>query len=460
MTESVRGSLTCAFLLAAIFLGGASGAGVIANAALQLLALVLILVLLWSKDRPALREGRWPTLIVALFTLVVLLSLIPLPASIWQSLPGREGVQRGFELLGMPNPTLPLSLAGERTLWSLASLLPPTAMFLMTLSLSAHWRRRLAWILLAGAVLSIVLSAFQMIGGSSSPLRFYEITNPNRAVGFFSDANHLPTLILMAMPLLGVIGAKAVKSRDAQRKSGGLTMAISTGLFLIIGIALSGSMAGYAMLLPVALATFLLFQRAVAGKVKAGLAVGVGALTIACLGVAATGPLNQDAFAAKFSSHSTSRATIWKNTVRAIGDYAPVGSGLGSFPLLYRTYDDQNRATGEFVNHAHNDYLELVLELGVAGALIIAAFLAWWLRRLVYAWTNEFSGASLARMGSIIVGVALVHSGVEYPLRSAALACVFALGSAFLVPAPSRRRIAPAEQEPEAGSKPRHLVVD
>lgn len=457
MSEAFRGGFACAFLFACIIFGGASAAGVLANASLQLLALLLILSVLWSKDQTPLKEGRWLALLGGLFVLVVILSLFPLSPSIWEELPGRESVKRGYELLGGGQPAISLSLAPERSIWSLASLLPPTAMFLVTLTLSSRWRRRLAWTLIAGAVLSIILSAFQLIGGSGSPLRFYQITNPTRAVGFFANANHLPTLILMAMPFLGVIAAKALGSRNSQKRSGTFTVTVSVALFFVVGVILSGSLSGYAMLPAVGLATYLLFRRGASGKLSPLWGGAIGVVTALVVAFAAWGPLNQDAFAGKFSSHSTSRATIWKNTAAAVRDYAPVGTGLGSFSAVYRTYDDPTRATREFVNHAHNDYLEFMLELGLAGALIILAFLAWLLQRSIYAWKEEFSGASFARMGSIIAGVALVHSGVDYPLRTAALACVFAMACGFLVPPAPKRR----SESPDApSSNLRHISVD
>ncbi len=460
MNERLRGYFACVYLFACIVLGGASAAGAIANAVLQLLGLLLILYVLWSAERPIVRDGanglKW---IVALSALLVLITLVPLPSGLWQALPGRAAVSRGFDLLGISDAAIPVSLTPERSLWSLASLLPPTAMFLMTLHLSSRWRRRLAWVLLAGAVLAISLGGFQLVGGPDSPLRFYQQTNPNRAVGVFSNANHLPTLILMAMPLVGMLASKAVLSRDPQKKGGGLTTSVSVGIFLVVGIVLSGSLAGYAMLLPVALGTFLLFRRRVVGKLSPAWGAALLILVAGFLAVAWTGPLNQQAFESKFTQHSTSRATIWSNTLEAIQDFAPVGSGLGSFSAVYRTYDDPSRATREFVNHAHNDYLELALELGLPAVLLMAAFFLWWLRRSVRAWRDEFSGAPLARVGSIIVAIALVHSLVEYPLRTAALAAVFAMACAFLVPPPSRRR-SQSSQSAETGAGLRHLEVD
>jgi O-antigen ligase len=72
------------------------------------------------------------------------------------------------------------------------------------------------------------------------------------------------------------------------------------------------------------------------------------------------------------------RMAFWKDTVQAIIDFPILGSGLGVFPSIYPQYDTVTRYTqGNFVNHAHNDYLELMLETGTIG---LAIFLWAWYR--------------------------------------------------------------------------------
>ena len=71
------------------------------------------------------------------------------------------------------------------------------------------------------------------------------------------------------------------------------------------------------------------------------------------------------------------RLKIWPATVEVIKDHPLTGTGLGSFQYVYPKYD-----TGElpgYVNHVHNDYLELLSEQGIIGlgfaiAMIILVF--------------------------------------------------------------------------------------
>ncbi len=81
-----------------------------------------------------------------------------------------------------------------------------------------------------------------------------------------------------------------------------------------------------------------------------------------------------------------------------------------------------------YFNHAHNDYLELWLETGLAGAALFAA-----VRRLVrlarlLIWRRRIAagGSSLAAACTLLVALLLAHSTVDYPLRTETIAVLFA----------------------------------
>lgn len=147
-------------------------------------------------------------------------------------------------------------------------------------------------------------------------------------------------------------------------------------------------------------------------------------------------------------------------TVEAIKDTFPAGTGLGSFPQVYRTYENQHAVGSELVNHAHNDYLEFVLELGLPALLLILAFVAWWAIRTFGIWRASAKGADLGRAGSVVILVVLLHSMVDYPIRTSAVAVVFAVACALMLPTQGRtRRSAPAPVEGEPVEL-RHLEAD
>jgi O-antigen ligase len=445
-----------AYLVACLLLGGASAAGAAANAALQIVAVVLILFWTWRRDAPLPREARGPIWIGGAFLAIGLLTLVPLPPSIWSGLPFRDQILGAYQLIGMAPPAIPLSLAPPATIWSLLSLLPPAAMFLMVAGLSNEERRRLAMPLLVVACVSIVLGAFQLFGGSESPLRPYAVTNPDSPVGFFANVNHEATLLLCSLPFIAFLAGRAAGRRSRSKRSGGAVISIAIGLFLAVGIAISGSSAAYGLFIPAALASLLIYRRAVVGRIgwpwTAGMAFVLVVFTVAAL----RGPLSSEAFAGDLGDQPSSRRVLAATTGRAIADSFPAGTGLGTFSTIYRRYENPDRATRQYANHAHNDYLEFVLELGVAGLLLILAFIAWWAMALVRVWRSEVPGAGLARAASVAIGVVLLHSLVDYPLRTAAIAAVLGLACALLIPAP-RRDAEASEDAAPTGSDLRHL---
>jgi O-antigen ligase len=108
----------------------------------------------------------------------------------------------------------------------------------------------------------------------------------------------------------------------------------------------------------------------------------------------------------------------------------------------------------EYVNHAHNDYLEVALETGLPGILLLLAFLAWFALAALTAWRSSAEGGNLARAATLVILVVLLHSLVDYPIRTAAVAAVFAASCALLLPPRVRRR---SSREGAKPSTARHI---
>ena len=94
----------------------------------------------------------------------------------------------------------------------------------------------------------------------------------------------------------------------------------------------------------------------------------------------------QDKLIGSNATSFESRQAMWTNTIPAIKDHVVLGSGVGSFPRLYPQYEDQAAVSLTFVNHAHNDYIEIALEAGLPGIVLVVSFLMWWGGRAVSAW--------------------------------------------------------------------------
>lgn len=434
------------YLLACLILGG-SAQGIWQNMLLQLVGLGIIAWSATTSDEPPPIAARWLLLIMVAGLAIVLLQLVPLPAAL-----GAHGLRArvadGYALLGRPVPPLPLSLAPYDGLGSLLALIPPVALFCAILRLGAFRASWLAAALLAGTVAGITLGALQVVSpGADSSWYLYRETNRGVAVGFFANANHMADLLVVALPFLAALAA-AGRSRNLQRYSALLAILAGATVVVVVGIIINGSLAGFVLAVPALAASMTIFAPP-ARRLRLPIAVVAGVALLGAVAVMGSSRIGQEA-----SGSVQSREQILKTTAQAIGDTMPFGSGLGSFVKVYPLYEKPDHVTPEYVVHAHNDYAELILELGFGGVLLTLLFLAWWTAAVRAAW-RPGHGGPYARAASIASAVILVHSLVDFPLRTTAISATFAMCLALLIDRRAAQRHDPADLRPA-----RHLVVD
>lgn len=422
-----RSILVAAYLLLCILMGG-SAQGVWTNLALQILGIAMIA---WAAlDSEAADEGRRPGIVYILVGLagaVVLLQLIPIPASLWTGLPGRSELAAAVALAGQPGIALPVSQAPHLSVMTLIAVIPGLALFVSAKMLrpSPRW---LALAIAAAMTLSIALGALQVAGDRQAWTNFYRFTSPG-AVGVFANVNHMGTLLLVTIPFAAALLASWKIGRGGSMQAQWM-LGISGLVLVAVGIALNGSLAAVALSVPVLVASASLAPAAVRWRKVAlpvaGLALAGGIVLLA------SSPLAPSSAASGSAETSIgARQEIWRTTSEAIADTFPVGTGLGSFEQAYRQYENQADVTHRYVNHAHNDYLELVLELGLAGLVLILLFLGWWVIASVRIWTSPLS-TPFERAATIASAAILAHSIVDYPLRTAAIAAIFGISIALM----------------------------
>lgn len=450
MHSRARPFIAPLYLFACLILGG-SAQGIWQNMLLQLVGVALIAWAAMHEPEEAMaRPSRQVLLIAALGLAVVAAQLIPLPPSLWAHGP-RAAIAQGYAVLGRRLPALPLSVTPYATLNSLLGFIPPLALFCAIVRLRAYRAVWLSLALLAGAIAGILLGALQVASpGENSPWYLYPETNLGLAVGFFANANHMGTLMVVSVPFLAAIVA-AGKSKNVQRYSALVAIAAGIGLILAVGIALNGSLAAYGLALPVIVASASIIippgnplRRLVLGAALLLLIVATAGLAESSIGATR---LRQDA-----STAVQSREEILHTSAKAVRDFMPLGSGLGSFVPVYQLYENPDEVTPTYVIHAHNDYVEIALELGVAGVLVIALFLWWWGAAVSRLWVTT-EPLPFARAASISSAAVLAHSIVDYPLRTAAISACFAMCVALL----ADRRAAPVAEK-SALRPARHLV--
>lgn len=438
-----------AFLLACLLLGG-SPQGIWRNLALQLTgALLIVWAFLATRGTVATRAARNLLLLCFLWLGLVLLQLVPMPPSMWTALPGRELASQGFTLRGEPLPWLPLSLTPAETAATLPVMLVPLGLIAAMLWLGAFRSRWCVVALLLGTAVSVVLGALQLAQGGPY---LYPIANEGAATGLFANSNHAATLLLAVIPFLAAAIARELGKGRTRSREGTSRLLIASGgiLVVLVGGTLNGSMAALMLLLPTLLASSALLVNESGGRGRPLLALLAGLLLLG--GAAAIAVFTA---AGSERTNIVERSEIYDKSLQALSDSFPAGTGLGSFQRVYRLYENPDEVGRVFVNHAHSDPIEWLLETGILGALLLAAFLFWWARQALGIWREEKPDL-MALAGTIGSAVIMAHSLVDYPLRDAALQAVFALSLAFMV---DPRRYARTGGEPGT-RRARHLSLD
>ncbi len=445
-----RASIIAAVYLVTCLTFGGSGQGIFSNLFLQAAAVLILAWLTWHPARLSRPDSMASLrLIIAAGIFWSVFQLVPLPPAVWAELSGRSLVAQAYRLTGEPLPWLPLSLTPDATIACLLSLLPASALGALVVRRDDVRVDLLAIALLTVMTVGILLEIVQLGGGEEYYL--YPVSNFGAAAGFFANSNHMAALILVAIPFLAALASRyfATKRSRSERLAGYALIALMT-FMLLTGIASNGSFAILLLGAPVVVASaFLLIPP---GKMRIGRMVAMTGI-LAFIGAAALVVMAWTGLSVGNSSSVTIRKEIWEHSLALIGQYGLVGTGLGSFAQVYPLSEDPMKVEWVFINHAHNDFLELILELGLPGVVLIMVFLFWWLKRTIALWRTR-EPTRFARAATIASGALLLHSLVDYPMRNAALSSVFGMAIAMMVIGGRSWRAGPAH-----GTAARHLSL-
>lgn len=419
--------------------GGGSRDDIVSLLYLQPAAVILLATMLAIPGRVDLRSVGAPMLLLGALALIMALQLIPLPPSVWMELPGHAHFAEAAAAAGVEQPWRPISITPDQTLASLAGLVVPAAVLVGYASLAPVHRRALLPVLLAAIFAGTLLAIAQIVGGSDCWAYLYRITNRGSAVGWFANRNHQAALLAATFPLLALWAAQPEVNK--QRLQSRLAMAAVFSIFLIPMILVTGSRAGLFLTILAAAGSYLAFRRRLAHISPAVqrhsrlLLAGLIALALV-LGAAAI---------------LLSRAMAWDRLMgeqqgedvrlgnlptyfQMVSDVFPFGSGFGSFEALYKVYEPLEALNRTYLNRAHNDLVELLITGSLPATILLLAGL-WWVARAGFS-TVRRGGQGVekgyARAGALVLGVFLLASLIDYPLRTGLGAAVFALAAAWL----------------------------
>jgi O-antigen ligase len=262
--------------------------------------------------------------------------------------------------------------------------------------------------------------------------------------GPYVNHNHYAGLMEMLVPIPLVLSLTHLASSKA-RNAAAAAAAVMVGTIFI-----SGSRGGMLAIIAelIILAVLLIKQkRGIRTAIGLGmfLAIVVGLLTWVGGGelsrrIATVGPSHSELA-------SDIRSYINRDGIRMFLRKPVLGWGLGTFPVVYPQF--RTFYTNFFVNEAHDDYLQLLVEMGLMGfATMVWFVVALYARclRKIKDWADDISGAVTLACMLGLSGI-LVHSAIDFNLQIPANAalfyvmCTIAASEPFVQPARKRRAV-------------------
>ncbi|MEP1422949.1 MAG: O-antigen ligase family protein [Erythrobacter sp.] len=383
----------------------------------------------WSRAPWALR------LLVSASVLLPALFLIPLPPQIWTALPGRELIVQSFELAGGVGWTT-ASVDPIRTLLAITALITPMAVLFIGWKAPRAHLITLAWLIVLLGIANLLIGVVQVLSNGSTGLFYPENPMPGILFGTFANRN------TAGLFLVGCLAFAALLPAPSQLGQAALPARIFLCILLLVAILLTRSRTALVLATLPLMGLVLQFmgqrlsaqhgRRTVNPNKRWAWLVAV-ALTlgaIASVGVMAPGRIGD--VVDRFQNDRTdARVYIWEDASFAAGRYWPVGSGTGTFDDVFQTDESLENITQRRAGRAHNDYIEVAIETGAPGLLIVASWLAllawfsWLARKRQERW--------IAWSGSITLLAIASQSITDYPLRNQTMLALAAFGLVVLV---------------------------
>jgi O-antigen ligase len=448
--------LACALLLIAPLIRGGNRQ----ISLIVLLALGLLLLAVLGAERtysrlPILKIdnskrlngliSNWRT--VLLVTLICsplwlgLMYLVPIPLDLWLSISGREFYFQMLQTMQLVVPgSFSLSLTPAATWASVLAGVPIVAMFVVAQRLPMTAIKSLLLVLLAVATLQVLLSVLQLVYGLGS-IFYFDVTGTGSIVGSFANRNHLADLLTMSLPVCMYVFFDQTKKKST-RKSASLIeprkqvilpfllfLGLSFLLVLLMTLSRGGIISGF-----IALGASIWIYLAALGSKASGrqrLAyLGLSGVFIALATLAFSLDGIQARLGERFLIDAEVRNAIARATVSAASQFWPWGSGLGSFEAVFPRF--QPAISIGYVEYAHNDYVQFVMELGVAGVVLMAIFAIllshqvltfFRIYRTEHRLPNNVAMQSFCGVGLLAF---LLHSWVDFNMHIPALAIIAA----------------------------------
>jgi O-antigen ligase len=387
---------------------------------------------------PFRRTGLFVPL--ALVSVWIALSLAPLPPALLSILSPRAAALRAEAegLVGSDLASAPLSLAPYPSLRGLWIWLAALGLFYASVR-TARTREGVLRLGLGLVVLGMASGALG-VAGFFSELHAARgrASEALRATGSFGNPNHYAAfqgmLLVSSVGFLAWLRERSSRTAKGRGRSNEGGLAAIAGLAILLaalGLLLSLSRSGIAsaaggVLAFAALTRRTSFERP--GKRLGALAALAVAILVVALWIGVEPLVGRFVGVTDEWDREATRIQVWRDSAPAVRDYWLTGSGLSSFRYVgsrYRSFGGRI-----FYSWAHNDYLQLAIELGLPGLALlgwIGASVVRAARRVRRDFEPERPLLDLhAGLAGAVVAIAL-HSFTDFSLHLPANLALFAV---------------------------------
>ena len=292
--------------------------------------------------------------------------------------------------------------------------------------------QQIVYLIIGMAVLLSVIGFLKIF--YDNPFPWWDYTKiqktPARFSSTFVNADHLAGYMEMAIPLLA-----GLLLTGLQRIKRYLIMALI--LFLVMPLIFSHSRGGWSGLLTglVFMSGALYFSRHFQLK-KLLQTLVIGFFVVSFIVLSSTPTVKRIVITSE-QMRNLARIPVWGGIIKMIKDYPLLGTGPGTFAMVYTQYQPPGFDSRYF--RAHNDFLQFISETG----LVLIPLIAWMMIALFVKGFKKLNNSSRLVEGVTIgamsgITAILVHSIFDFNLHIPANALLFTTLAAIVVsPIPS-----------------------
>jgi len=447
-------TLICGVALAVLAFGGTEPASF---ALVEILLMGAAALLIARAGRDAVHFSAKTLLVPAVLAAVVLLQLCPLPLGAWERLAPGENSTPG---VGLARLTIEPYSTRAHFLILLTCII---AFYLAQIAARdrQHKRRLIRFVTILGAF-EAFYGLVQYLTGWQKIFAYVKKYDLEEATGTYINRNHYAGFLGMVLPFsLALVfyeyeslrrnplhPAASLKKLMIRPNLEKLIFWQAVAVVIFAGIIFSRSRMG---IVAASASLFVIFGLSAFSRFhgKMGHLLSASFLVVSICLALWIGP---GAIVARFASVSDeytlkdqSRLSIWRDDVRLIRQHLWLGTGFGTFPIAFTAV--QTTFLGKFVNHAHNDYLEVASDLGLPAALVLFASVVFALARAIVTSLSAQERferlVALGCAGSIVA--VLLHSLVDFNLYIPANALFFSMILGLAMATPPRQSMARSE---------------